>query len=66
MAKSGSSRMLQGPSRPATRPSPIRRFTPPAAPLVRPMSPGAPKIAANLKPEEKHPSGSIDPRQMRY
>jgi hypothetical protein len=30
------------------------------------MSPGAPKIAADLKPEEKHPSGSIDPRQMHY
>lgn len=58
--------MVQGPSRPATRSSPIKRFTPPAAPLVRPMSPGAPKIAADLKPEEKHPSGSIDPRQMHY
>jgi hypothetical protein len=38
----------------------------PAAPLVRPRSPSAPKIAADLKPEEKHPSGSIDPRQMHY
>jgi len=30
------------------------------------MSQGAPKIAADLKPEEKHPSGSIDPRQQHY
>jgi hypothetical protein len=66
MAKSGSSRMVQGPSRPATRSSPIKRFTPPAAPRVRPASPGAPKQTDQLKPEEKHPSGSIDPRQQRF
>jgi hypothetical protein len=45
---------------------PIKTFEPPAAPLVRPMSPGAPKQADQLKPEEKHESGSIDPRQQVY
>jgi len=45
---------------------PIKCQELPAAPLVRPMSMGAPKQADELKPEEKHESGSIDPRQMRY
>jgi len=55
-------------SRPPKSPAsqPIKRFEPPAAPLVRPMSPGAPKRADQLKPEEKHESGSVDPRQMHY
>jgi hypothetical protein len=55
--------------RAAPRPQPsrsIKRMAPPPAPYVRPMSQGAPKIAADLKPEEKHPSGSIDPRQQHY
>ena len=38
----------------------------PKGPLVRPMSPGAPKIAADLKPEEKHPSASIDSTQQHF
>lgn len=44
----------------------ITHQPPPSGPKVRPMSPGAPKQADHLKPEEKHESGSVDPRQMHY
>jgi hypothetical protein len=58
------------PVRLAPRPQPKARSIlhqkPPTTPLVRPMSPGAPKQADQLKPEEKHPSSSIDPRQMHF
>jgi hypothetical protein len=44
----------------------IKRFAPPPTPLVRPMSPGAPKFADQLKPAAKPKSGSINPKQMVY
>jgi hypothetical protein len=57
---------------------PIMHQVVPKGPKVDPMSPGAPKIAADLKPDPsanelvdqfnrtaKNPGG-IDPRQMRY
>jgi hypothetical protein len=54
----------------APRPQPpsrsIMHQSPPSAPLVRPMTPGAPKFADQLKPEAKHESGSVDPKQMHY
>lgn len=60
-------KMVRLAPRPQPASRPIKRFDPPAAaPLVRPMSPGAPKFADQLKPEEKHESGSVDPRQMHY
>jgi hypothetical protein len=51
---------------PRPEPRPIMHQELPSGPKLRPMSPAAPKIAADLKPEEKHPSGSIDPRQQHY
>ena len=42
---------------PQPKARPIMHQEVPAAPKDRPMTPGAPKIAADLKPEEKHPSG---------
>jgi hypothetical protein len=53
-----------GPTRPQPKARQILHQVPPSAPRVRPMSPGAPKFAADLQPEEKGPTGSIDPRQM--
>jgi hypothetical protein len=52
--------------RPLPKARPIMHQEAPSGQKVRPMTPGAPKIAADLKSEEKHPSGSIDPRQMHY
>ena len=67
MPKSGNSEMKVTRASPKPQPSrPIKRFEPPSAPLVRPAASGAPKIAADLKPTEKHPTGSIDPRQQRF
>jgi len=57
---------VRGTPRPQPPSRKIMHQSPPAAPLVRPMSPGAPKQADQLKPEEKHETGSIDPRQQVY
>jgi hypothetical protein len=63
MPKASGSNMKTVRLAPRPQPSrPIKHQTPPAAPLVRPMSPGAPKQADQLKQE---PDG-IDPRQMIY
>jgi hypothetical protein len=62
MAKSGMTRI----PKPQPQERPITHQPPPSGPKVRPMSPGAPKQADHLKPEEKHESGSVDPRQMHY
>ena len=45
--------------RPRSKARPIMHQTPPSAPLVRPMSPGASKQADQLKQE----SPGINPRQ---
>jgi hypothetical protein len=52
--------------KPAIREHTIMHQSPASGPKVRPMSPGAAKQADQLKPEDKHESGSIDPRQMHY
>jgi hypothetical protein len=57
------------PSRPLPASRGINHQTPPSAPKVTAMSPGASKWADHLKPAEKKNlgdgSGVIDPRQMR-
>jgi hypothetical protein len=52
--------------RPAPKARPIMHQTPPSGPKVSAMSPGAPKIAADLKQSDEKSGGSIDPRQMVY
>jgi hypothetical protein len=54
------------PTRPQPKARSIMHQEVPKGPLVRPMSPGAPKQADQLKPEEKHPSASIDSTQQHF
>jgi hypothetical protein len=54
-------------SRAATPKSrPIKGQSLPTGAKLTAMSPGAPKIAADLKSVDTMKGGSIDPRQMRY
>ena len=52
--------------RPQPKSRPIMHQRPPSAAKVSAMSPGAPKIAADLKQSDEKSEGRIDPRQMIY